>query len=119
VEFQLVVLPEQDEEAGEFVPLVAQLWAELEELDDAEVDHFRGEELSAGSKGVVSIGGLLAGVPLDKVKAFINVLWQFASRTGRTVEASIDGDTIKITQASREQQDRVIEAWLARHTAGA
>jgi hypothetical protein len=119
VEFQLVVLPEQDEDAGEFVPLLAQLWAELEELDDAVLENFPGTELPSGAKGVVSIGGLLAGVPLDKAKAFINVLWQWASRTGRTIEASIDGDTIKITQASKDQQDRVIEAWLARHTAGA
>jgi hypothetical protein len=39
----------------------------------------------------------------------------WVSRTGRTVEVTIDGDTIKVTGATAQQQETIINAWLARH----
>ena len=42
----------------------------------------------------------------------------FASRTGRTVEVSIGGDELKLTGATSQQQEQIINAWLARHASG-
>jgi hypothetical protein len=35
------------------------------------------------------------------------------------VEVTIDGDTLKVTGATAEQQEQIINVWLARHAAGA
>ena len=120
MELQLVVVTEADEDAGEVAPWTLGLREELETLDDTVVEpvYFAKVE-PIGAKGLPAIpGGLLAKIPLATLKKLITVARDWATRTGRTVEASIDGDTIKITGASREQQDRVIEAWLVRHAAG-
>jgi hypothetical protein len=39
----------------------------------------------------------------------------WVSRTGRTVEVSIGGDVLKVTRVSAEQQEQIIDTWLARH----
>jgi len=49
----------------------------------------------------------------------VKAVGSWTTRTGRTVEVSVDGDVLKLTGASREQQDRVIEAWIARHNLSA
>jgi hypothetical protein len=69
-----------------------------------------------GAKGAFGLAGLLSYVPATGLTEFVRFLRAWVVRTGRTVEVSIDGDTIKIIGASREQQDRVIGAWLVRHT---
>jgi hypothetical protein len=35
------------------------------------------------------------------------------------VEVSIDGDAITVTGATSQQQEKLIDAWLARHAPGA
>jgi hypothetical protein len=42
----------------------------------------------------------------------------WAARSGRAVEITVDGDSLKLGRASREQQDRLVEAFLARHDSG-
>jgi hypothetical protein len=42
----------------------------------------------------------------------------FALRTGRTVEVSIGGDSLKVTGATSQQQEKIIDDWLARHGPG-
>jgi hypothetical protein len=34
------------------------------------------------------------------------------------VEVSIDGDVLKLTGATSQQQEKIVDAWLARHAAG-
>ena len=36
----------------------------------------------------------------------------------RVVEVSYGGDTLKLERATREQQEKIIDGWLARHPAG-
>jgi hypothetical protein len=43
-------------------------------------------------------------------------LW--TSRTRRTVEVSIDGDPLKVTGVTSQQQEKIIDARLARHAPG-
>jgi hypothetical protein len=65
-------------------------------------------------KGLASLAGALsvrlgtAGLKLVLAKA-----GDWASRNGRSVELSIDGDTIKITGATPQQQEQLIGVWLA------
>jgi hypothetical protein len=117
VELQLRVALAQGEEAQDEAAWTALLLEELgDDLDDAlfSVEHGTPE---AGQKGI-ALGALLAKLPAAAAGRLLTALQTWAARTGRTVEASIAGDSIKLTGASRKQQDRVIEAWLARHTAG-
>lgn len=116
MQVDLRVEPTADESDGEHEAWSALLHRELDEFDDAQVTAAR-QAGPTGAKGL-GLGALAAKVPKDAVRKLLEVVRAFAVRTGRTVEASIDGDTIKITGADREQQDRVIEAWLARHPAG-
>lgn len=99
------------------IPLQWNLEEELSELDNVELRQAPGE-LPQGAKGIASLTGLLVHVPVSGIVALIQFLRAWAVRTGRTVEVSIAGDSIKITGASKEQQDRVIEAWLVRHASG-
>jgi len=116
MELQVVALPDRGEDAGEAAVWASRLLAELSELDDAEVDAVT-LEAPNGAKGVgTAAGALLARIAnLNALKALLEAVRSWATRTGRSVEVSIDGDTLKLSRASREQQDRVIEAWLVRH----
>jgi len=71
-----------------------------------------------GAKGLAEVTAVLTSVPASGIAPFIRFLRGWAGRTGRTVEVSFQGDAIKITGASKEQQDRLVEAWLDRHAPG-
>jgi len=116
VEFRLQVALEMDESMEESAPWAAALSQELAELDCGAIEQMY-EASPDGAKGFAP-GLLLALVPAATVTTLFDLVRSWVVRTGRTVEVSIDGDTIKITGASEQQQDRVVEAWLARHAAG-
>ena len=40
------------------------------------------------------------------------------ARNDRVVEVTEGGDTLKLGRATREQQEKIIDAWLARHPPG-
>lgn len=104
------------EEGTEVAGWAAALLAELSDVDGAVVDPVP-SEVPEGGKGL----GVAAGVLVAKaagtaaVKALVQAVRAFVSRTGRTVEISLDGDVLKLTGASREVQEQLIETWLARH----
>jgi hypothetical protein len=116
VEFRLGVELGPGEDQGDEAPWLAALAQELAELDAATVGQVS-EAAPEDAKGF-ALGHVVAGVPATAVKALVQLVRMWVVRTGRTVEASIDGDTIKITGASEHAQNQVIEAWLARHPAG-
>lgn len=115
-----MALAVDDEDAEEVSVWAARLLAELSEADDAQVEAVA-DKAPDGAKGAGAlVGALLARVTnLDALKALLGAARGWATRTGRTVKVSIDGDTLELTGASREQQDHVIEAWLARHAPAA
>jgi hypothetical protein len=120
VELRVLAPAEADEDSAEATVWTERLLAELSCLDDARVEQVA-EEAPEGAKGIGAASGtILARVAnLDAFKALVEVLRSWTTRIGRTVEVSVDGDTLKLTGATREQQDRVIEAWIARHTPSA
>ena len=116
MELRLRVDLAEGEEPGDDAEWTAQLQDELGELDDVRL----AEETVDGPAGAKGIGlaAILAKLAAASLGKLVDAVIAFAVRTGRTVEVSIGKDSIKITGASREQQDKVIGAWLARHPAG-
>jgi hypothetical protein len=118
MELRLEVAQEPEEDAGESALWLSNLWEELTESTDIDVEQEVGSAPS-DSKGLSELVALLAQVPVGGIIAVAKYLHDWAARTDRTVLASIDGDVIVIKGASKEREDQVIEAWLARHTPSA
>ena len=55
---------------------------------------------------------------LEGLRAVVTTVHGWVSRTGRSVEVSIDGDVLKVTGVTSHQQGEIIDAWLARHAPG-
>ena len=51
------------------------------------------------------------------LKAVVNVVATWAGRTGKTVELTIGGNTLKLTGASAEMQSRIVDEFFARQSA--
>lgn len=109
-----------DDDAGDLAELTGLLRGELLDLDVATVEQLPAEAVPAGAKGVATVAGRLA-VQLGP-EALWSVLVKLAdwvARNDRGVEVTYGGDTLKLTRATREQQEKIIDGWLARHPAGA
>ena len=118
------VLPVADSDAEELADLAGQLQAELLGVDAASVAPLPAEPVPEGAKGLdgTLAGWLLVqfGTPdgLRSVVAVVATVRGWASRTGRTVEVSIGGDVLRVTAATSQQQEKIIDTWLARHAPG-
>jgi hypothetical protein len=114
------VVPVADSDAEELADLAGQLHAELLGVDDASVGPLPAGAVPEGTKGFGDVAGwLLAQFETpDGLRAILAAVGLWTSRTGRTVEVSIDGDPIKVTGATSQQRQQIIDAWLARHGPG-
>jgi hypothetical protein len=118
VELQLIVVPAANEEADDTVRWSEDLVSELESLDYIAEIVVAPEASPEGAKGEGGFASLLAQVPLTAVDAVVRFVRAWATRSGRTVQATIAGDTICIRGASRDQADQLLAAWIARHSSG-
>jgi hypothetical protein len=119
-EMTLQVHPGSDDDAGELAELTARLRAELLELDVAGAEQLPVGDVPARAKGgVAAVAGWLA-VQLgpEALRTVLARIADWAARNDRSVEVTYGTDTIKLDRLSREQQDRFIDDWLARHRAG-
>jgi hypothetical protein len=113
------VQPAPGGDAEELAELTGRLRAELLELDVASVEFAVDGQVPGRAKGVGSAVGWLA-VRLGNasgLRSVLAVLADWCSRSGRTVEVSCGGDVLKVTGVSSRQQDQIIDAWLASHSA--
>ena len=111
------LVPMADSDAEELADLAGQLHAELLDVDDALVGPLPAGAVPEGAKGLGDVAGWLVaqfGTP-DGLRALVAAVRGFASRTGRTVEVSIGGDSLKVMGATSQEQEKIIDAWLARH----
>jgi hypothetical protein len=110
-----------DVEPARLEELTASLRRELNELEVESVEPAPGGSAPSGAKAgeVLALGALVVTVAKSagSVLAVVRALQEWASRGGRTVKLDIGGDTIELTGASREQQDRLVAAWLERQGA--
>ena len=116
----LQVLPVVDGDAEELADLAGRLFAAVLDVDDVSVVPLTAEVAPDGAKGLGTLAGWLAVQfgTLDGLRAVVSAVRGWSSRTGRTVEVSIGGDTLKVTGVTSQQQEEIIDVWLARHAAG-
>lgn len=106
---------DEEEAAG----LARRLRAELLDLDVDAVESVPDGVVPEGAKGLSSLTGALAvRLGAAGLQAVLGKIRDWVSRSGRSVEVTIDGDTVKVTGATSEQQEKIINAWLARHATG-
>ena len=113
----LQVLPVADSDAEDLADLAAELHAELFSIDGTSVAPLPTEAAPKGAKGLGDVAGWLVAQfgTLDGLRALVAAVRGFAARTGRTVEVSIGGDHLKVTGVTSQQQEEIINTWLARH----
>jgi hypothetical protein len=116
----LQVQPSPDDTNEEVAKATQRLRAVLLELDLASVDPLADPSIPDGAKGLETVIGWLA-VRFGKegVRAVVGAVVSWATRTGHNVEVTMDGDTLKVSGVTSEQQDRIVNDFLARHAAGA
>jgi hypothetical protein len=115
----LQVCPAPEEDAGELAEAAAWLRGELLDLDVQGVDQLSGEAVPTGAKGAAAIAGWLAvQLGREALRVVLAKVADWVTRNDRVVEVSYGGDTLKLGRATREQQEKIIDGWLARHPAG-
>jgi hypothetical protein len=87
-------------------------------LDVQDVHPIVGEAVPTGAKGASAISGwLLVHLGPEALRAVLARVADWAARNDRTVEVSYGGDTLKVARATPEQQAKIIDGWLAQHSA--
>jgi hypothetical protein len=118
-ELVLQVCPAPGDDAGELAKRAGWLRGELRDLDVQRVDRLPGEAGPAGAKGVADVAGwLLVQLGPEALRVVLAKVADWVTRNDRVVEVSYGGDTLRLGRATREQQDKIIDGWLARHPAG-
>jgi hypothetical protein len=116
----LQVLPMADSDTEELADLAAELHAELLGVDGTSVAPLPAEAAPERAKGLGDVAGWLVAQfgTLDGLRALVAAVRGFAVRTGRTVEVNIGEDHLKVTGVTSQQQEEIINTWLARHGHG-
>ena len=107
-----------DADAGELGEEATLLREELLELDVYIVSPPTVEVVPEGVRGVdgAALGALLVEVARDTIGLVERVIERWvARRRTRSVELTLDGDTIRLSNASADEQRLAVEAFLARH----
>jgi hypothetical protein len=107
------------EDAGELAARAGWLRDELLDLDVAAVHALPDELVPASTKGVAALAyRFFVQFGPEALRAVLAKVGDWVTRTDRVVEVSYGDDTLKLGRATREQQERIIDDWLARHAAG-
>ena len=119
-ELVLQVSPAPGDDAEELAELAGWLRSELLDLDVGGVERLSGEAVPAGAKGAAAVAGwLLVQLGPEGMRMVLAKVADWVTRNDRAVEVSYGDDTLKLSRATREQQEKIIDGWLARHPAGA
>jgi hypothetical protein len=115
---ELETLPDTDSE--ELAALVQRLRAELVDLDVDRVEPLPAGEAPEGAKGVelLALGGLVVQFVLqsDVLTSIVDGVRSWLQRhSARSVKLTLDGDSLEVTGVSSEEQDRLVELWIARN----
>jgi len=107
-------------DAEELDEQTAGLRRELLELEVGAVDRARVAEPPPGARAAdaATLGTLLVGLAntASVLSRVVRAVRAWLSRgEARTVKLELDGDKLELTGVSSEQQERLIETWIARH----
>jgi hypothetical protein len=115
------VLPVSDDDPGELAELTGRLRTELLDLDldVGAADPVAEGGIPEGAKGLPAIASwLVLHLGREGLRTVLDKIADWASRTDRAVEVTVSGDVLKLGRATRDQQDKIIDAWLAQHPPG-
>lgn len=114
----LRVIPNHDSDARELAELAYGLQVQLSDLDISSVEPLSADEAPAFAKGYGPVFGWLVARfgTLDGLKAVVAAVAGWTRLSGHSVEISLDGDTLKVSRATADQQQELIDAWLSRHS---
>jgi hypothetical protein len=109
-----------DTDSEELAALVYRLRSELLELDVDSVVPLTAGEAPDGAKGVelLTLGGLLIEFLLqpEMLTSIVKGVQSWLRRQSEnSVKLTLDGDSLEVTGVNSEQQDRLIDLWVARH----
>jgi hypothetical protein len=115
---QVTVGPEAD--AEEVAEATEQLRRELLELDLESVAAAPGPEPPQGARAIdaAALGGLIVTVTNSHLfTSIVNAVrtW-LAGQPQRTIRLELDGDVLELAGLSSDEQSRLADVWLARHT---
>ena len=119
-ELLLQVQSVPEDEAGDLSAVSARLRDELLDLDVESVDLQTESAAPESAKGLAAIAGwLVVHLGSEGLGAVLAKVADWAFRNDRVVEVTSGGDVLKLGRATRAQQEKIIDAWLARHTPNA
>lgn len=113
-------LHEEGSPPEELEELTARLRRRLLELDVDAVEPLPGGEAPPGTRGVgTTLGSLIVrfGTPQLVLAVVAEIRSWLSGHGSRTVRIAMDGDTLELTGVSSQEQDELIAAWIAHHSA--
>jgi len=119
-----VTLQVQGFPGGDTEELVERTELLRRDLLELDVDSVESIDESTGpdqAKGLAVMAGWLAVQlgSIDRLRGLLRTLFAWARRTQHEVEVSFGGDVLKVTGVTAEQQETIIDAWLAQHAPSA
>jgi hypothetical protein len=110
------VQPSADDDDSGLAGMTQRLRAQLLELDVDSVDPVAGPAAPAGAKGLETVFGWLAvHLGQEGLRKVIGAVVSWATREGHDVELTLNGDTLKVSNATSAQQERMIDQFLELH----
>lgn len=117
----LVIDGEVDTDPEEVSRLTAQLRRRLLELDVTNVEFVRSGEVPEGAKPVdaVAIGALVISAAPAVLQAVVGLVKSWLeAKPVRNAKVTIGGDSIELIGASEVEQERLVRAFIERHSTG-
>lgn len=120
-ELRLEVGMDLDADVAELDAAARQLREELLVLDVDAVERPAGAAPEGARAAELAVAGaLVVHVGQATISAVVRIIERWvARRSGRSVKVTLGADSIELTNAGRDVQQRLIEAFLERHSDGA
>lgn len=111
------LIPTNDNDDEELFELGGRLRAELDQLDVLAIEPVTAQDVPEDAKGLAEVLGWVTVVlaATEQLVTVVDLVRGWSERNRQTVEVSIDGDVLKLSGATRDQQEQIVAAWLARH----
>jgi hypothetical protein len=119
LEMSVALALDENAELAEIEERTLQLRRELLDLDLEEVRQPTVDTIPDGAKAADAtlVGMLVVTASREAVSAVIHLLSDWLSRTGgRSVKVQVGTDVLELSRASKEDQERLVDAFLARQT---